>query len=69
VIVSGSARTALIRIELEFTVTDMASEGEMLDAVTRAIVVAKPELESPNGQCSVRVVASHVTTKHTGGSL
>lgn len=66
---SGPARTALLTIQIDLRVTDTATEGEMLDAVTTALREAHPDLQHPGASATVLSVSSEITTKSTGGHL
>lgn len=67
---SGPARTAEICVKLRIKITDNATEGEMLDAVYRALAQADIGLQNPNGTvCIDRPETVSVITKGTGGHL
>lgn len=67
---SGPARTADVTVKLRVRFTDTATEGEMLDAVIKAVRTAEFELFSPGGSYEVTgVECASVITKSTGGHL
>jgi len=66
---SGPARTAMLTVELDITVTDTATEGEMVDAVTTALWQVHPELQHPGATFKVTGISTSITTKGLGGHL
>jgi hypothetical protein len=65
-----SARTARVTVEVSFTVTDRATEGEMVDAVQAAVRAARPELHDRNGHSETHIVATHISLEGSpGGAL
>lgn len=66
---SGPARTALVTVEVTFRMTDIATEGEMIDAAICAVKEARPTLKSSGGTVLPGGIRASITTKHTGGHL
>ncbi len=66
---SGPARTALLTVVLDMRVTDTATEGEMLDAVTTALREVQPGMQHSGAVITVTGVTTSIQTESTGGSL
>jgi hypothetical protein len=66
---SGPARTAAVTVTVELSVTDTATEGEMVDAVNAAIRAIEPERKHPGATVKACGVTTEITTAHTGGHL
>lgn len=67
---SGTARSAVVRVEMKVKITDTATEGQMLDAVVAAVDGMEVKLQSDGGSFNVLgVQAASVVTGSTGGWL
>lgn len=67
---SGTARSAVVRVEVKVKITDTATEGQMLDAVIKSLDGLDVKLYSDGGSFEVvGVECASVVTNSTGGHL